>query len=361
MSVLRRGLATWALARHGVSIVALSAATSAALAAPPLYRITELPDVGTAMPVAVALNDQGVIAGTLFPVGGNRRAFRWHEGRPIEFAPLDDSHHEQATVALDEQGAMAYWVEWPGNGLPGKFLRTEVWGRRAAPAKKLRGVFSFFGNAAGDLIIDGDQRVYALRERDGTVTDMGRRDDNVELNDLNNLKQAVGHRRPGRPVLWTRGAGYTDIPALPDEPLVSAQAINDQGDVVLMTGPFELSRDGPDNAPNAIYVWNADQGTQPLSASADCAWYQPRKLNAGGTVVGHCYASPSPLSAQHAFAADADNGIYLLESRIDPADPNAARFNMLNAIGINRSGQIAVEALDRIDPGQKVLLLTPVR
>lgn len=358
MFVVRRGLA--AFARSGLSLVGLWVAATA-VAAPPLYKITEVPTDG-GMPVAVAINDQGVVAGTLYPpLGGHRRAFRWHEGVPVELAPLDDPRHEQYAVSVDHLGAIAYWVQWPGIIFPGKFLRTEVWGKRAAPAKKLRGVFTFFGNTAGDLIIDGDKRVYALRERDGTVTEMGRRDDNVTVNDLNNLQQAVGHRRPGRPVIWARGAGFTDIPALTDEPLVSAQAINDQGDVALMTGPFELSRDGPDNAPNAIHLWNATTGVKPLGMHPDCAWHQPRKINARGTVVGDCYAQASPLSAHHAFAADADNGIYLLESQVDPADPNAGRYQMLTAIGINRSGQVVVEALDRVDPGQKVLLLTPVR
>jgi hypothetical protein len=331
---------------------------ASAVAAPPLYRITEVP-TDSGYPAARGINDLGVIVGTLY--GDDRRAFRWHEGRPVEFAPVDNPRHEQYAVSVDELGAISYSVQWPGIIFPGKFLRTEVWGKRAVPAKKLRGVYSFFGNTAGDLIVRGDKRAYALRQRDGTVTDIGRRDDDVELNDLNNLQQAVGLRQPGRPVLWARGAGFTDIPALQDEPLVSAEAINDQGDVALMTGPFELSGNDPDNAPNAVYLWNAAKGVQPLGTVAACVWYRPRKVGPQGTVVGDCHAEASPLSAHHAFAADAVNGVYMLESQIDPADPRATRYEMLQAMAINASGQIAVEAVDRNETSPKLLLLTPVR
>ena len=137
-------------ARSGLPLVVFLAA-SVAVAAPPLYRITEVPVAG-GMPVAEAINDQGVIVGTLH--GDKARAYRWRDGRSVEFAPLDDPHREQYAVSVDERGAMSYWVQWPGNGLPGKFLRTEVWAQGATPAKKLRGVFSYFGNTAGDLVVD---------------------------------------------------------------------------------------------------------------------------------------------------------------------------------------------------------------
>ncbi|MEK8033837.1 hypothetical protein AACH06_23685 [Ideonella sp. DXS29W] len=355
MSIVWRGAATWA--RTVVSLAALWAAHGA-MAALPLYRISVVPTEGD-LASAEAINDQGVIVGTLH--GDKARAFRWREGRAVEWAPLDDPRREQFAVSVDEQGAMSYWVQWPGNVWPGKFLRTEVWAKGTTPAKKLRGVFSYFGNTAGDLIVDGQERTYALRERDGTVTELGLADDKVELNDLNNRQQVVGHRKSGRPVMWTRGAGFTDIPALPDEPQVSARAVNDRAEVALMTGPFDLSLNGPDNAPNAIYLWSVGNGVQSLGSSADCAWYQPIKLGAHGTVVGQCYAQPSPVSAQHAFAADATHGVYLLESCVDPADPQAGRYDIWKAVGINQSGQIAAEAYDRVQRVQKVILLTPVR
>ncbi|WP_374568102.1 hypothetical protein [Ideonella sp.] len=356
MSVLRRGLATWA--RKGVSFIGLCAAAGA-FAAPPLYRIAEAPTEG-GIPVAKGINDRGVIVGTLYGDTGERRAFRWHEGRPVDFAPVDDPRHEQYAISIDELGAISYWVQWPGIIFPGKFLRTEVWRKGAAPAKKLRGVYSFFGNTAGDLIVRGDKRSYALRERDGALTDIGRGDDDFLLNDLNNLQQAVGVRGAGRPVLWARGKGVTEIPALPDK-RVSAAAINDKGDVALMTSPFDLTFNGPENGPNTIHLWSADKGVQSLGEHADCVWYRPRKVGPQGTMVGDCFAEPTPLSAQHAFAADAVNGIYMLESQIDPADPNATRYEMRRALGINASGQIAVEAMGRNAEGPKLLLLTPVR
>jgi hypothetical protein len=354
MIVVRGGIA--ALARCGVTVLALWAATATAA---PRYRISEVPEVPGMRPVAVGINDLGVVVGTLHPANGSRRVFRWREGRPVELAPQDNPKLEQFAMSVDHLGAVSYHVSWPGNVFPGKFLRTEVWGRRAVAVKKLSGVYSFFGNTEGDLIIRGDKRDYALREREGTQIDIVAPDD-AQMFDLNNLQQVVGTSR-GHPVRWSRATGLEVIPALQDEPLVAAKAINDRGDVALMTGPFELARDDPNNAPNAVYLWNAETGVQPLGTHLQCAWYRPQRIGPQGTVVGDCYAEASPLSDQHAFAGDAASGIYLLRSRIDPADPLAGVYWMFNAVGINRSGQILVEAWHKDERSQRLLVLTPVR
>lgn len=354
MFVVRRGIAT--LARCGVTVLALWAAAAAAA---PLYRISEVPAVRGTLSVAGGINDLGVVVGTLHPPSGDQRVFRWREGRPLELAPLDNPKLEQFAVSVDQMGAVAYTVSWQGDFWPGKFLRTEVWGQRPVAAKKLRGLYSFFGNGAGDLVVRGDKRAYALRERDGTLTDIGAPDD-ARMFDVNDRQQVTGVH-DGRPVWWSRATGLQEIPALQDEPLVAAKAINDRGDVALMTGPFELARDNPDNAPNALYFWNADTGVQPMGTLADCAWYHPHRLSPLGTAVGYCYAEPSPVSEQHAFAWDAASGIYLLGSQIDPADSLAGVYRLTQAVAVNRSGQILVEATHKVERRRRLLVLTPVQ
>jgi hypothetical protein len=339
--------------------LALSSAAAQAATAAPLYRISEVPAVAGTMPMPVAINDLGVVVGTLYPQTGNRRVFRWREGRPLELAPLGNPKYEQDAVSVDHLGAVSYAVGWPGNIFPGKHLRTEVWGRGTQVAKKLPGLYSFFGNAAGDLVISGDRRAYALRERDGTLTEI-EAPPKADVFDLNNRQQVVG-TSAGRPVWWSPDSGLKVIPALEDEPLVAAKAVNDKGDVALMTGPFELARDDPDNAPNAVYVWNSATGVQPIGALPDCAWYHPYRMANQGTVVGDCYAEPSPLSEQHAFAWSAGSGIYLLDSQIDPADPLVGQYRMRRAVGVNGSGQILVEAVHQAQGRQRVLVLTPLR
>lgn len=357
MFFVRRSIAMWG--RWGAMAMALSSATAGLATAAPLYRISEVPAVEATLPVAVAINDLGVVTGTLHPATGSRRVYRWREGQPLGLAPLGDPKHEQFAVSVDHLGAVSYSVARRGNILPGKHLRTEVWARGTQAAKKLPGVFSFFGNPAGDLVVSGEHRAYALRERGGTVTEIDA-PSLAAMYDLNNHRQVVGTSN-GRPVWWSPERGLEAIPALEDEPLVAATAVNDNGDVALMTGPFELARDDPDNAPNAVYVWSAAAGVQPMGALPECAWYRPARMANQGTAVGDCYAQPSPLSEQHAFAWSADSGLYLLGSQIDPADPLAGQYRMRRAVGVNASGQILVEAEHKAELRQRVLVLTPVQ
>lgn len=356
MFFVRRSLAKWG--QWGVLALALSSATAGRAIAAPLYRISEAPAVEGTLPVAVAINDLGVVVGTLHPATGSRRVYRWREGRPLGLAPLGDPDHEQFAVSVDHLGAVSYSVARRGNILPGKHLRTEVWARGTQAAKKLPGTYSFFGNAAGDLVISGERRPCALRERGGTVTEIGA-PNLAEMYDLNNHRQVVGTSN-GRPVWWSPERGLMAIPALEDQPLVAATAVNDKGEVALMTGPFELARDDPDNAPNAVYVWSAAAGAQPMGSLPECAWYRPARMANQGTVVGDCYAEPSPLSEQHAFAWSADSGLYLLGSQIDPTDPLAGQYRMRKAVDVNASGQILVEAVHQVESRQRVLVLTPV-
>lgn len=354
MSIDHRGAATWV--RCGLTVLALCAGASHAA---PLYRIAEMPDVADTSPLPQAINDDGVVVGTLYPTWGNRRAYRWQEGGALELAPLENPKLAQFAVSVDRAGAVSYSVGWPGNTFPGKHLRTEVWGRGSTVAKRLPGIDAYFGNTAGDLVIDGDTRVYALRERNGTLTEIDA-PVRAEMFDINNRQQVVG-TSGGRPVSWSVAGGLRKIPALQDEPLVAAKAVNDAGDVVLMTGPFELALNDPKNAPNAVYFWSASTGVQALGSHANCAWYEPRKVNAQKTAVGSCYAQATPISEQYAFAWNAESGIYLLESQVDPVDPLVGQYRIQRAVGINRSGQVLVEATHKTQHLQRVLVLTPVQ
>ncbi len=344
-----------ALVRAAAAGVALGAAVSVAA---PVYRVAEVPEQAGALPVAVGLSDEGVVVGDMHVAGESPRVFRWRAGPMLEFAPRDDPKFVQHAVSIDRRGAVAYTVSWPGQGFPGKFLRTEVWGARSTPAKKLRGLYTYFGNAAGDLIADGGQATYALRMRDGTLIDIPA-PAGTQLFDLNDRQQVVGVSN-GRPFGWSPAAGADSFAAVQGQPAVAAVAINDRGDVALMSGPLELARDDPDNAPNTLYFRPAGADVRAIEPIPACAWYRPRRLGPGGTMVGHCFAEPSPLSREHAFAWDAASGVYLLADQIDPLDPLAGAYDLTKAVAINRSGQILVQAWHRTDGRPRLLVLTPM-
>lgn len=351
---LQQALRALALVAGGLS---LHLAASAA----PLYRIAEVPVLPDTTPYAAALNDAGAVTGTLYPAGLNpelRRAFRWQTDSGLTLAPRSNPKLAQFANAIDRDGIVVVSVSQGSKILP-TFLRTEWW----LPDDRVRrdpDVFSFFGNGAGDLVIDGQSSVYALRTRQGQVLPIDA-PARVELLDLNNRRQVVGRQElaggQARAVSWSAAGGLKQIPVLPDEAQVSAVAVNDGGVVALMTGELTLQANVP-SAPNSMHLWSSRRGLRPMGTVPGCTWYRPMKLSAAGVVVGYCHAQPSVLSPSHAFAWTAADGLFLLDAQVDPADPLAGRYQLNKAVSVNAGGQILVEARSA-DGLQRVLLLTP--
>jgi len=252
---------------------------SAQVTTNPLYKITTLPALGLSLSRGMAINNQGWVAGWSLPGDGTRQAVLWRDG---------------GITPLGTLGGPSSTVPWPGLNNGGMVVGisqttdldplNEAWSCEAGnflpvtvPHKICRG-FVWENNLMQPLPTLGGTHGFATA--------------------VNNLGQVVGWAETPvhdptcvgvqvlqfRAVLWEPKKGTTqELPPYPGDSTSAATAINDNGQVVGISGDCFVSV-GAFSARHAV-LW--DHGTvAKLPNLGGTTWHTPMAINSAGDVVG---------------------------------------------------------------------------
>jgi len=320
---------------RSLSFTTLAAAmcvASAAVAAP-AYHVDTLPAFGGARNQGNSINDAGVVGGfSTRPGDLHRHATVW----------TADGAHDLGTL-----GGPNSSIAWPQKNLHGRYVGIS---QTATPEP-------LGENWSCSAFFQIDNRGYTCR---GFVYEAGHMralptlgGNNGYATDANNRGAIVGWAEtavhdptcegagPGKsgqvlqflPVVY--GPGETAIHALsllPGDSSGAAVAVNDQGEVVGISGACDQAV-GRYTAAHAV-LWNKDGSVVDIGAGALTApfWNTPVAINNNGDVAGFAGDPSDPTAGiTHAFVWTRSGGVRFL---------NTASDDNSTATGINDAGQV---------------------
>jgi probable HAF family extracellular repeat protein len=164
------------------------------------------------------------------------------------------------------------------------------------------------------------------------------------------------------PFMWTPATGIFDLGVVPGTEFTYASGINNAGQVIATAGAYSQL------TARHVYIWTQatgyqDLGTLPNAQDVDSLY--PRAINNTGVVIGGYRYIPTNKTFGYLWTAE--SGMLDLRTLIDPADPLKASLmaptTELYLSGVNDAGAIVGYAyLDPSDSFSSVpLLFVPVR
>lgn len=329
-------------------------ATTATVAAPPVYRIVDLgapPDTWGIDPWN--LNSQGQVVGS-YLVGATQSPFVWSADSgflslgavlPAGSSAAADAINDQGQVVLSSFGPNG-WIGYvwsagaPLLTLP--YLNGSATGRNAPWSINNAGVV--VGAASGSDFVD---RVYRWSATDGIAPlgPLASVNDFIGAHTINDAGVAAGGRVVAAGVTqafkWTPGSGATDLPA------VSGLTGNSEAWDINLAG-WAVGSIG-----NTAVLWRDAHGLALGHLPGDITSVA-MGVNTRGEVVGRSFVG----STAHAFLWTEGDGLMDLQLLIAPDDPLLPSTLLQRAQAINDNGQIAATAIIGGQP--RAVLLTPV-
>ncbi len=348
------------LIRFG-SALAFCVSTLNCVAAPELYRVTDLGDFpgGPEYGEAYSINNTGQVVG----VSGTNtglQAFRWSAECGLQ--PLDTLPGGAASSAnsINRQGF--------ATGHSGTTTGTAAVRWSSGDQMRKLGTLSMgfydtgtaindYGQVAGWSVTSMGLRAFVWTGRTGIVElgDLPGGDGRSVAYGLNNKGMAVGssdvqspRRLTDHAFVWTRETGLRDIGTLrgPSADYFSeARAVNDLGEVV---GASDAAKN------KHAFLWCEDTGMHDLGALPNGDGYSMAfSVNDRGQVVGES----NTTRGLTAFVWTRAVGMRDLNELIDPDDPLKATTRVSTAYDINDRGQIVGSA--EVKGITRAILLTP--
>jgi probable HAF family extracellular repeat protein len=320
-----------------------------------LYRITQ---IAPAFSDAYDINDLGQVVGRVGSVG-DYEGFVWSQQSGLQrigFLPGADSRGESVALGINNAGKVTGWSDtasrqhafvWSNNtGMQDIGTLPVISSERSTGAAI---------NSAGQIALNdvgGNEKGFVW-SNPSVMVDLGKlappgTSADTNAYDINDAGQVVG-KSNNRGFVWTAGGGLVDIGSLPGSSATTANGINNLGQVVGASGG------------NRAFVWSSGTGMQELlMPNGDWSSSKAFEINDAGVVVGDASVNASSTG----FVWTAADGMFDLNTLIDPADPLHSLFNIDHAYAINAAGQIVGKGyLNRFagNPGGNVaFMLTPV-
>ncbi len=353
---------TFVFARRLIGTLA-AGLSAAALAVPPMYRITVVPPLPASSGCyAYGLNDARQVTGSCDSAG-----FLWSPDTGLQkISDPDHALDSFVSTAINNAGVVAGFRQGPAMPYPTTpFIWDAVNG------------FQYFGtkNKTWEVLAinDANQVVgHSDLNKDGVFVWKAFRwsptEGLVYLNplanrltlafDINNLGRGVGSyenlaQGVTHAVLFDEnGVSTTLVPSGWRNSV--AYALNDRGQVA---GYLQARRQGTIQA----FVWTREGGAQNIDGRTGRSNESyAQDINNAGQVVGLWWQTSGGNSVDSIFYWDAASGMLDLQSLLDPGDPLSQMTQLsVNTPHINNQGQIAMTGSVSGGP-QRALLLMPV-
>src|SRR5438445_3840907 len=303
------------------------------------YQVSTLPDFGGTSSGGNSINDQSWVAGYSRLPNRNRHATLWRSGSLSDLGTLGGPNSSVTWNVKNTQGVIV-GISQTADPEP----LSESWSSAA---------FYSTPNNVGyiNLGFVWEQNLNQMR---GLPNFPG--GNNGFATGANNLGQAVGWAENGvhdptccctqvlqfRPAVWTLGPPdqIHDLPLIPGDTSGAATAINDNGQIVGISGICDQAI-GRHTAKHAV-LWE-NGGLTDLGNLGALWWNTPTAINQHGDVVGFAgdpaFVEGNPL---HAFIWTKDNGIKALK----PLRGRVPQHVDSEAYGINEAGQVVGVSCD---------------
>jgi probable HAF family extracellular repeat protein len=325
---MNTSIARWAFAAAATLTVGAAAADSTdGLRHKPEYRVVNLSSLGGSENAGNSINDLNLVAGFAnLPDNNSRHAMLWLDGFRFDLGTLGGPNSNVAWPVKNTNGLVA-GIAQTTTPQP----RGETWSCRSFFAFPTRAVATCLG------VVWEEGKIRALPTFGG---------DNGFATGANNLRQVVGWAENTvvddscvapqvlqfRAALWGPGTDQMrELPPLGDDRTSAATAINDNGQVVGISGACGTAVGGV-AAAHAV-MWEKGR-TIHLGNLGGIAWNTPMALNEGGDVVGFSNISAADGAAFNAQAFRWTRGRGIENLGVLPGD------SISQALGINDKGQI---------------------
>jgi uncharacterized membrane protein len=358
------------LLRAGLCTLALLC-SAAAIAAPPLFRVSVLPENLVMGPLSIAgLNNRGEVSGSCqAPEWRTIRICVWSEATGVRtFRDPQNPDTVLVATAANNNGSMVGMATVPppfGGERP--FAWDAVNGVRYLAPLGSRWVFNALNDANEavghqDVGIDSLPSAFRWSDAGGFVL-LEPTAYSSQAKDINSSGVAVGVRLQDgdnnlsryEALRWIDGMSQVLLPNAGGHS--QASAVNDAGQIV---GWYHPKLRGPKRA----FLWSADQRRQNIDPRPLSVYQQSEAtdVNNAGQVVGDwAFLRRPPEKKVEPFYWDAETGMVPLFSLLDPDYPNPPYItpNSVGAARINDAGQVLVRAF--VSGLPRWLLLTPTR
>lgn len=257
---------------------------SGAAAAQTTYKVEELDLLGGTIARGNSINDFGIVSGYSFLKDNTvRHAAGWFHGKKLDLGTLGDPETSNSTVAWPVKNLQALIVGISQTDVPDP--NQELWscfyffsGAHASNGKACRGFAWEKGRMRALLPLAGGTHSFAAG--------------------ANNLGEIAGWAENGvvdgtcvapqklqfKPVIWGQGqASPRELPLVGDDTSGAATAINDNGQVVGISGICDIAV-GRYSAAHAV-LWDNGRAVELKGFDAPY-WNTPNAINQRGDVVG---------------------------------------------------------------------------
>jgi probable HAF family extracellular repeat protein len=301
------------------------------------YQVSTLPDLGGTSSGGNSINDQSWVAGYSRMLDRNRHAILWRNSLLTDLGTL---------------GGLNSSVTWNVKNTAGIIVGIS----QTATPEPLGEAWSsaFFYSTPNNVGYINLGFVWQNNQMRGLPPFLG--GNNSFTTGANNLGQAVGwaetgfhdptcccQSEPGHqvlqflPAVWDLGSGdqIHDLPLIPGDSSGAATAINDNGQIVGISGICDQAV-GRHTAKHAV-LWKNGTVTDIYPDAPAPWWNTPTAINQHGDVVGFA-GDPSDVDGNilHAFIWTKDNGVKLLK----PLRGRVPEHIDSEAYGINEAGQV---------------------
>jgi probable HAF family extracellular repeat protein len=301
------------------------------------YQVSTLPDLGGTSSGGNSINDQSWVAGYSRKLDRNRHAILWRNSSLLDLGTLGGLN---SSVTWNVKNTAGIIVGISQTATPEPL--GESWSSAA---------FYSTPNNVGYINLGF---VWQNNQMRGLPPFPG--GNNGFATGANNLGQAVGwaetgfhdptcccQSEPGHqvlqflPAVWDLGSGdqIHDLPLIPGDSSGAATAINDNGQIVGISGICDQAV-GRHTAKHAV-LWENGTVTDIYPDAPAPWWNTPTAINQHGDVVGFA-GDPSDVDGNilHGFIWTKDNGIKLLK----PLRGRVPEHVDSEAYGINEAGQV---------------------
>src|SRR5437016_9651910 len=320
------------------------AQTQAQAKAKSQYHVSNLDTLGGTSSGGNSINDQSWVAGySRLPDNQSRHAALWRNGSILDLGTLGGPNSSVTWNVKNTEGII---VGISQTATPEPL--GEAWSSAA-----------FYGPPYNVGYINLGF-VWQQGQMRGLPTFLG--GDNGFATGANNLGQVVGWAENDvhdpacvspqvlqfRPAMWTLGSPdqIQDLPLIPSDPPGAATAINDNGQIVGISGICDQAV-GRHTAKHAV-LWENGTVTDIYPNAPAPWWNTPTAINQHGDVVGFAGDSTDVEgNILHAFIWTKDNGIQVLK----PLRGRVPQHVDSEAYGINEAGQVVGVscAADQVD------------
>lgn len=314
-------------------LVAALCAGGTAAAAAPRYTVTNLASLGGTSSQGSSINDFGLVSGFSNTQGNaNVHAAIWWYGKQQDLGTLGGANSAVLWPVKNNLGVVSGIAQ---TGKPNPL--NESWSCRpfiGHDGNTCLGFVWAFGKMQALPPLPGGYNSFATGTNNRLQTvgwaENGVHDPNCNADPSKGLVQVLQFL----PVVWGPGRNQIRaLPLLPGDDSGAATAINDNGDVVGISGTCDQAV-GRHTAKHMV-LWKNGQAIDIGNLGGD-AWNTPMAINGHGDVVGFAQPAPPSQAFSHAFFRGHAGGSPQDLGVLTPDDPDSYS----QALGINDRGQI---------------------